>query len=95
MEVQTGNVNEEKHVPFIEEIDKGYRVTIGKPAIHPMQEVHYVEFIELYVDGDIVAKKEFKPGDEPIAEFKVEKGKQVYAREMCNIHGLWQGDLEK
>lgn len=94
MEIQTGNVNEEKHVPFIEETDKGYRVTIGKPAIHPMQDMHYIEFVELYVDDKMVGKKEFNPGDEPIAVFDVKKGGRVYARELCNIHGLWQGELE-
>ena len=93
MEILTGNVNEEKHVPFIEELKDGYRVTIGKPAIHPMTEVHYVEFIELYVNDVLVAKKEFNPGDQPIAEFKVAKGKEVFAREFCNLHGLWQGEL--
>lgn len=93
MEILTGNVNEEKHVPFIEELTDGYRVTIGKPAIHPMTEVHYIEFIELYVDGVLSAKKEFNPGDKPVAEFKVTKGKEVFAREFCNLHGLWQGEL--
>ena len=94
MEILTGNVNEEKHVPFIEKLDKGYRVTIGKPAIHPMTDIHYIEFIELHVDGSLVAKKEFNPGDHPVAEFEVARGKEVYARELCNLHGLWQGELE-
>lgn len=94
MEVKTGNVNEEKHVPFIEELDNGYRVTVGKPALHPMAEVHLIEYVELYVDGKLVGKKEFGPTDQPIAEFEVAKGKQVYAREFCNLHGLWQGELD-
>ncbi|MEC9485048.1 MAG: desulfoferrodoxin family protein [Candidatus Izemoplasma sp.] len=94
MKIQTGNVNEEKHVPFIEELDNGYRVTMGKPAIHPMKDMHYIEYVELYVDDEMVAKKEFEPGDEPVAEFNVDKGKHVYARELCNVHGLWQGELE-
>lgn len=94
MEILTGNVNEEKHVPFVEELENGYRVTVGKPAIHPMTEVHYVEFIELYVDGVKVATKDFNPGDTPIAVFEVKKGKEVFAREFCNLHGLWQGELQ-
>lgn len=94
MEILTGNVNEEKHVPFVEELEDGYRVTVGKPAIHPMAEVHWIEYIELYVDGKLVEKREFNPGDVPVAEFKVAKGKEVYAREFCNLHGLWQGGLE-
>jgi len=93
MEVQTANVNEEKHVPFVEETDKGYKVTVGKPALHPMKEKHLIEYIELYVDGDMVGKQEFTHEDEPIAYFEVAKGQEVYAREFCNIHGLWQGEL--
>lgn len=93
MEVKTGNANEEKHVPFIEEMDKGYKVTVGKPALHPMKEKHWIEYIELFVDGQMVGKEEFTADDEPIAFFEVEKGKEVFARELCNIHGLWQGEL--
>jgi superoxide reductase len=93
VEILTGNVNEEKHVPFVEELKNGYRVTVGKPAIHPMLEVHYIEYIELFVDGDKVATKEFNPGEEPVAVFEVKKGKEVFAREFCNLHGLWQGEL--
>jgi superoxide reductase len=94
MEVKTGNLNEEKHVPFIEEINNGYRVTVGKPALHPMAEVHLIEYVELFVDGTLVGRRDFKPGDQPVALFETEKGKQVYAREFCNLHGLWQGELE-
>ena len=93
MEILTGNVNEEKHVPFVEELENGYRVTVGKPALHPMLEVHYIEYIELFVDGEKVSTKQFNPGEEPVAVFEVTKGKEVYAREFCNLHGLWQGEL--
>ena len=94
MEILTGNVNEERHVPYVEELENGYRVTVGKPSHHPMTEVHWIEFIELYVDGKMVMKKDLNPGDLPIAEFEIVKGKEVYAREFCNLHGLWQGELE-
>ncbi len=93
MEIFTGNVNKEKHVPFIEEIEKGYRVSVGKPALHPMVQAHRIEYIELFVDGEKVATKEFKPGQEPVVEFEVKKGKEVFARELCNLHGLWQGEF--
>lgn len=94
MEVLTGNVNEERHVPWVQETTKGYKVTVGKPSLHPMDETHYIEFVELYVDGKMVGKQEFKPGEKPEAEFEVAKGKQVFAREYCNLHGLWQGELD-
>ena len=93
MEIKKGNVNEEKHVPFIEELENGYKVTIGKPAIHPMVEGHLIEYIELYVDGKFAGRRDFKPGELPIAEFESVKGSEVYALEYCNIHGVWQGEL--
>ena len=94
MEILTGNVNEERHVPFVEEIENGYRVTVGKPSHHPMVEVHHIEYIELFIDGDMVMKNDLNPGDLPLAVFEVKKGKEVFAREFCNLHGLWQGELE-
>jgi len=79
----------EKHVPLVEKTSKGYKVTVGS-TIHPMTDEHYIEWIELVVDGK--AYREFlKPGDEPIAEFCV-AGSDVYAREYCNLHGLWKGE---
>ncbi len=83
----TVDAAKEKHVPVIEKIDEGYRVKIGSVA-HPMEEKHYIEWIELIVDGKVY--REFlKPGVIPEAVFKVEAG-QVTAREYCNLHGLWK-----
>lgn len=79
----------EKHVPFIEERENGYLVKVGKEAKHPMLEAHYIEFIELEVDGEFLYRKYLKPTEEPEAFFEVPKGKEVVAREYCNIHGLW------
>ena len=36
----------EKHVPVVEKIEGGYRVTVGEVE-HPMTEAHYIQFIEL------------------------------------------------
>jgi superoxide reductase len=55
---------------------------------HPMEEKHYIEWIEIIADGK--AYRQFlKPGDAPEAFFKID-AKQVTAREYCNIHGLWK-----
>ena len=43
MEFKTGNVNEEKHVPFIQETESGYLVKVGKPADHPMIPEHSIQ----------------------------------------------------
>ena len=77
----------EKHVPVIEKIDCGYKVTVGS-TLHPMVEDHYIEWIELLADGKAY-RKFLNPGDEPIATFDVEAS-SVSAREYCNKHGLWK-----
>jgi len=77
----------EKHVPVIEKIDGGYKVKVGDVA-HPMEDKHYIEWIELIADGK--AYRQFlNPGDTPEAVFMVEAG-TVSAREYCNLHGLWK-----
>ena len=77
----------EKHVPVIEKVDGGYKVTVGEVA-HPMEDKHYIEWIELIADG--IAYHQFlSPGDAPEAFFKVAAA-EVSAREYCNLHGLWK-----
>ena len=68
------------------EYGSGYMVTVGSVP-HPMEEKHYIEWIELIVDGSSY-KKFLKPGDKPEAFFEVTGG-SVSAREYCNLHGLW------
>ncbi len=78
---------QEKHVPVVEKTVDGFKVSVGSVA-HPMEEKHYIEWIEIIADGK--AYREFlKPGDVPEAEFYI-KADQVTAREYCNIHGLWK-----
>ncbi|ABR31055.1 desulfoferrodoxin [Thermosipho melanesiensis] len=89
LEEKTADSSQEKHVPFIEEIENGYRIRVGANAMHPMEEKHYIEWIELTVDG-AVYKKFLNPGEKPEAVFEVKKGTKVSAREYCNIHGLWK-----
>lgn len=83
----TTDAAQEKHVPVIESIEGGYKVSVGSVA-HPMAEEHYIEWIELIADGK--AYRQFlNPGDEPVAEFAV-AAETVCAREFCNVHGLWK-----
>ncbi len=78
----------EKHVPVIEKIEGGVRVKVGAVP-HPMIPEHYIEWIEIIVDGRS-CRKFLQPGDAPEAEFAV-SGEQITAREYCNLHGLWKG----
>jgi len=86
LEEKTEDVGREKHVPVIEETEKGIRVKVGSVP-HPMEEKHYIEWIEVIANGKVY-RKFLKPGEKPEAEFSV-SGK-VVAREYCNIHGLWK-----
>ena len=87
---KTADSATEKHVPVIEKIDTGFKVTVGS-TLHPMEEKHYIEWIELIADGE--AYRQFlNPGDEPVATFCVEAS-SVTAREYCNIHGLWKAQV--
>ena len=88
LDEKTADAATEKHVPVIEKVDGGYKITVGS-TLHPMEEKHYIEWIELLADGK--AYRQFlNPGDAPEAVFKVDAG-SVTARELCNIHGLWKG----
>ena len=78
----------EKHVPVVEKIDGGYRVTVGEVE-HPMTEAHYIQWIELITSNNEVLRKYLTPQDKPVAEFKTD-AKEVFAREYCNLHGLWR-----
>ncbi len=88
LEEKTADAATEKHVPVIEQIDGGYKITVGS-TLHPMEEKHYIEWIELLAD-DKAYRQFLNPGDEPVAAFKVE-AESVTAREHCNVHGLWKG----
>ena len=83
----TTDAAQEKHVPVIDKIDGGYRVTVGSVE-HPMLPEHYIAWIELWA-GDTVMRRYLKPGDKPVAEFKTDAS-SVTAREFCNLHGLWK-----
>lgn len=82
----TVDAAKEKHVPVITKIDGGFKVTIGSVP-HPMEEKHYIEWIELVADGK--AYRQFlKPGDVAEAVFYI-SASHVTARELCNLHGVW------
>jgi len=86
-EEKTEEQGKEKHLPVIEKTDRGIRVKVGA-ATHPMEENHYIEWIEVIADGSVY-KKFLSPGDSPEADFVITPEK-VKAREYCSIHGLWK-----
>jgi len=84
---KTEDVGREKHVPVIERTENLVRVKVGSIP-HPMEENHYIEWIEVIANGKAY-KKFLNPGDKPEAEFEIKAGK-VEAREYCSVHGLWR-----
>ncbi len=84
----TVDAAKEKHVPVVERIEGGVKVKVGDVA-HPMEEKHYIEWVEIIADGKVY-RQFLNPGEAPEATFNVEAG-QITAREYCNLHGLWKG----
>lgn len=78
----------EKHLPVIEKIEKGVKVKIGSIP-HPMEEAHYVEWVEIQTVSGKIMKKFLKAGEAPEAEFDTSE-ELAFAREYCNLHGLWK-----
>ena len=77
----------EKHVPVVEKTDCCVKVKVGSVA-HPMDDDHYIEWIEIVADGK--AYRQFlNPGDAPEATFAVTPA-DLTARAYCNLHGLWK-----
>ena len=84
----TVDAAKEKHVPVIEKVAGGIKVKVGQVA-HPMEEKHYIEWIEIIADGK--AYRQFlNPAEAPEATFLIEAD-NVTAREYCNLHSLWKG----
>lgn len=83
----TVDAAKEKHIPVVARAEGGFKVSVGSVA-HPMEEKHYIEWIELVADGR-VQRQFLKPGDAPEALFSI-RATNLTAREYCNLHGLWK-----
>ena len=97
LEEKTKDEGLEKHVPVIEELPAnvcqgkdGVKIRVGETE-HPMEENHYIEWIEIVPADGKRGKKFLKPGDKPEVEFYTRK-EIVGARAYCNVHGLWKTD---
>lgn len=86
-EENTVDAAKEKHVPVIEKTAEGFKVKVGSVP-HPMEEKHYIEWIEVIADGKTY-RRYLQPGEAPEAVFCIDAA-TVTAREYCNLHGLWK-----
>ena len=89
MKLKVENTTEaatEKHIPVIEKVEGGVLVKVGSVE-HPMLDNHYIEWIEVHTENNVY-RKFLKPGEKPEAFFKLDE-EVLFAREYCNLHGLW------
>ena len=88
LEARTEDQGQEKHVPVVEETNSGIKVKVGSIK-HPMEDKHYIKFIEILLNDKII-RKELKPGKAPEAKYCVSKLDVIEVREFCTVHGLWK-----
>ncbi len=84
----TTDAAQEKHIPVIEKVDGGYKVSVGS-VLHPMTEDHLIEWIEFTADGKTCCQF-LAPDQTPEVIFKTD-AQSVGARAYCSLHGLWKG----
>ena len=75
--------------PVVTGNDYGVTVAVGSLP-HPMEEKHYIAFIEVVTSDGMVLREELVPGAEPKAAFPIPLSDVAYAREYCSLHGLWK-----
>jgi superoxide reductase len=69
-------------------------VRIGK-VMHPMEEKHFIRFIDAYQNDKFIARMHLTPlGVYPAACFYLkEAGGKITIVENCSIHGYWKSEL--
>ncbi|HID92130.1 TPA: desulfoferrodoxin [Candidatus Gracilibacteria bacterium] len=85
--------SERKHIPFITRIETEVTVFCGDGITHPMEDDHWIIFIELFKNGESVEKITLKKTDEPKAVFTladISDTDTITAHAFCNLHGIWE-----
>lgn len=92
---KSSDAGKEKHLPVIKDLPEnvcrgkdGVVINIGEIK-HPMNDEHYIEWIELVSIDNKVGRRFLKPGDKPEVEFYTRDDIRE-VRAYCNIHGLWK-----
>ena len=92
-----------KHTPEIIVGDKDAKgftkveITVGsKGIIHPAKKDHWIDYLKLYKDGELVGNLVIEPGmARGFSGFrlKLDGAKELKAVIGCNIHGVWENTL--
>ena len=94
MDLLTPNTVEasgEKHIPTARIEGDSLFVNVGS-VNHPMEDVHYIEWVQLVTENGI-QRRLFRPGDAPNVAFHLGDAKPVAVYAYCNLHGLWKLEL--
>lgn len=84
----------EKHIPVLEKNGDDKTVRVGSMP-HPMEDEHYIQFIEVISkDQKWVKRKYLHPHEQPEMKFKCKCDKKFDAFAHCNLHGLWENKFE-
>lgn len=87
----TAEASGEKHLPAVTVKDGVVEVQVGS-AEHPMESVHWIEWIQLETEQGS-QRKYLEPGQAPRVRFLLEEDKPLAVYAYCNLHGLWKTEL--
>ena len=81
----------EKHKPEVSVGEGVVNVNVGS-INHPMEEVHWIEWVQLNTDKGSY-RKVLNPGEAPNVSFVLSDEKPLVVYAYCNLHGLWLTEL--
>ena len=81
----------EKHKPEVSVGEGVVNVNVGS-INHPMEEVHWIEWVQLNTDKGSY-RKVLNPGEAPNVSFVLSDEKPLGVYAYCNLHGLWLTEL--
>ena len=85
------DASHEKHVPDVKVSEGVVEVNVGS-VNHPMEEVHWIEWVKLITDKGNY-RKWLHPGEAPNVKFLLNEEKPLAVDAYCNLHGLWKKEL--
>ena len=85
------DASQEKHVPDVKVDGSMVEVNVGS-VNHPMEEVHWIEWVQLVTDKGSY-RKWLNPGEAPNVKFLLKEEKPLTVYAYCNLHGLWKKEL--
>lgn len=84
----------EKHVPIFIDNTENLEIRVGE-ILHPMNNEHYIMFIQAISEDKTTVQTKFLYPDQEPKMFLNSGFNCKFAREYCNIHGLWENIYDK